>query len=298
LLLLVLGHVHDDFVLVLLLVHVLGFHLLLTASRAPCYHPPVALDGGQSLFLPGGPRGALLVHGFTGTPHEMGYLGAHLHRAGMTVVAPLLAGHGSTTAALDETGWTDWLASAEAGLAELRRCCSAMHVAGFSMGGALALLLAVRHTDVSALALMSTPLWLPFYFRWPLRLLARTGLDRRLRVAPRLTRGDVRDRDQRRANVVTPAYPLRATRSMLDLVDEARAHLEEVRCPALVLHARRDHTVPYACSTELARRLRHARLVTLRRSFHVIPIDVEREQVAREVEAFFRAHPEESPHVP
>ena len=40
--------------------------------------------------------GAVCVHGFTGTPYEMRYLGEQLARAGITVQAPRLPGHGTT----------------------------------------------------------------------------------------------------------------------------------------------------------------------------------------------------------
>jgi carboxylesterase len=250
------------------------------------------IPGSEPFSLSGGRDGVLLVHGFTGTPHELRFLGEQLHRGGLTVLAPRLAGHGSTPEELDRSSWPQWLACCERGLEELAAGCDRVFVAGFSLGGALALRLALTDARrgtrrITALAVMSTPLWLPFYLRWPLRLLQRTGWDRHVRAVRRLTRGDLRDREQRRTNVVTPAYPLRATLSVLDLLESVRPFVEQVACPTLVLHALHDHTVPYACSSELVRRLRRARRVTLQRSFHVIPLGAERELVARELGAFF-----------
>ena len=47
-------------------------------------------------------------------------LGEALAAAGFAVHAVRLAGHGTTPDDLARTGWRDWLASAEAGLAALR----------------------------------------------------------------------------------------------------------------------------------------------------------------------------------
>ena len=42
----------------------------------------------------GGPVGVLVLHGFTGSPRTVRPWAAHLAEAGLTVRAPLLAGHG------------------------------------------------------------------------------------------------------------------------------------------------------------------------------------------------------------
>ena len=41
-------------------------------------------------FLPGGPTGVLLIHGFTGSPPEMRLVGNYLNQRGCTVSGPLL----------------------------------------------------------------------------------------------------------------------------------------------------------------------------------------------------------------
>ncbi|HJU08685.1 MAG TPA: alpha/beta hydrolase, partial [Rhodanobacteraceae bacterium] len=44
-------------------------------------------------LLRGGRAGVLLIHGLTGTPAEMRFVGKGLHRAGYTVYGMQLAGH-------------------------------------------------------------------------------------------------------------------------------------------------------------------------------------------------------------
>ena len=50
------------------------------------------LPGAEPIDLPGGPVGALLCHGFTGTTQSMRPWAEHLAAAGLTVTAPRLPG--------------------------------------------------------------------------------------------------------------------------------------------------------------------------------------------------------------
>ena len=54
------------------------------------------LPGAEPFSAPGGPHGALVVHGFTGTPQSMRGLAQAFARAGYAVELPLLPGHGTT----------------------------------------------------------------------------------------------------------------------------------------------------------------------------------------------------------
>lgn len=62
----------------------------------------------QAFFLEGGPLGAFLIHGFTGSPTETRLVGDYLNQRGITVSAPRLPGHGVTVDELNRCRWTDW----------------------------------------------------------------------------------------------------------------------------------------------------------------------------------------------
>lgn len=241
----------------------------------------------SSFELSGGDQGALLVHGFTGTPEEMRYLGHALHRRGMTVHAIQLAGHGGTLEALDRTGWPQWLSSVTAGLERLSTLCSEVHLVGFSAGGALSLVCAQREPRrIASLALLATPLWLGPGSRGPLRLLRRSGLPAALQRLPAPLRDGALDLA---SGVLVPARRarlLRASVSLEELTGLAYDVAPYVRCPALVLHSRRDPVIPFACSAALVERLPRASRVALQRSGHLLPDDVDRDEVARRVGDF------------
>src|SRR3981081_4132643 len=105
--------------------------------------------------LGSGDRGALLLHGFCGTPPEMRGLGEHLAANGFRVHGALLRGHGTTPEDLAATRWTGWGEEAEDQLAPLRPGLTQVFVSGQSMGGALSLILAARNPEVVAIATLS-----------------------------------------------------------------------------------------------------------------------------------------------
>lgn len=112
-----------------------------------------------SFLFEGGPNGVLLLHGLTGAPAEMKYVGKGLARAGFTVYGMQLAGHCGTKEDLLATGWRDWYASAEQGMAFLAGRCQRVFAAGLSMGALLALRLAAAHPEtVAGVGLYSTSL--------------------------------------------------------------------------------------------------------------------------------------------
>lgn len=108
--------------------------------------PPGILSGPEhhSFRLTGGRPAALLIHGFPATPAELRPLGEALHRAGWTVVAPLLPGFGPQLPELAAQRYETWVATVTTALAELRRDHAPVLLVGHSLGGALALAAAAQ----------------------------------------------------------------------------------------------------------------------------------------------------------
>ena len=114
----------------------------------------------NSFYFPGGRAGILLIHGLTGTPTEMKFVGKGLAQAGFTVYGMQLDGHCGSEADLLTTGWPDWYASVERAYDRLSRDVDVVFAAGLSMGAVLALHLAAERPDaLRGVALYSTTLW-------------------------------------------------------------------------------------------------------------------------------------------
>jgi carboxylesterase len=109
------------------------------------------------------PEGAsvafLLVHGFCASSDELATLIDYLSENGFASFAVQLAGHGTTPEDLKETSWRDWYESAQKGL-ELVRSWNPkfLFVIGFSMGGAISILLASEETEIDGMVLIAPAL--------------------------------------------------------------------------------------------------------------------------------------------
>jgi carboxylesterase len=236
-----------------------------------------------------GAVGVVCVHGFTGTPYEMRYLGEALARAGYSVHGLRLPGHGTSVEDLDRTTWSDWAAAVEDAYDSLRRVCAEVAVVGQSLGGLLALHLASQRTDVAAVATLAAPLWLEGLSarvaQW-----AASGMLHRFRAIPKFYGSDVRDKRTKAENPCYSAIPTRALAQLAAFMRVVDGELEQVRQPVLVLHGQHDHTAPVACASRIAQRTCAARMRILPRSYHLIAADVERDIVAAEVIDFLRRH--------
>ena len=250
------------------------------------------------IFIPGEGPAVLCLHGFTGTPYEVGPLARGLAHAGFAVSAPMLAGHGENASVLAGTRWQDWLASAEAEFDRLRGPLGERKVAlaGFSMGGLLALRLAqLRPRCISALVVMSAPLRLP---DWQVAVVRAwrhlPGIIRRGPLATRRKRGgsDIIDAQARAENPSLTEMPLAGIAQLIELAQVVRRDLASIHLPTLVAHGERDHTVPLQSSLELAGHLASdvVERLWLPRSGHLIAVDVERAQLCEAVVRFLTVH--------
>jgi carboxylesterase len=266
-----------------------------TASRLP--RATRSGDGDKSAFYArgNGTRAALCLHGFTGTPFEVRPLAEALAALGFTTSAPQLAGHCGTVDQLAATSHPEWLASAEAALIALQKDNGGapVAIAGFSLGGLLALRLARLHPEkVAALAILAAPLRLHPFEVAGMRAVGR--LPRFLRRGPLhalpKSRGfDVVDEEMQARNPSLAAIPLSGVQSVLELGEIVRHDLPFIKTPVLVAHGGRDHTVPFEDSLELAGSIGSAVVerLWLERSGHLLAIDVERRTLVDAVGKFF-----------
>jgi len=238
--------------------------------------------------LGAGPRGAVLIHGFAGTPPELRRLGEHLAAHGWTVRAPALAGHATRPEELADTSWRDWAASARAAVTALRQECEAVVVAGQSMGGTLALHLAATDPRIVAVATLAAPIWV-----------GGAGL-RLIPVIKHVKRWYFPGED---IDLFDPggveelwSYGKRSTRAVHELsrlMKHCRDGLPMVRQPVLVLHGGRDRSVNPANAADIERRLLCSAQVERRilpRSGHAMSVDVDRDEINRRVADWFDRH--------
>jgi carboxylesterase len=227
-------------------------------------------------------RGAVVVHGLTGSTESVAGVATALAAAGFEVEAPLLPGHGTSPEELAGCAWDDWAAAVEEAFAAVARRAARVVAVGLSMGGALSAALAASHDGAVAGLATVNPIIDPPAPSFQ-DLLGRL-LDAGEHFLPGIG-GDLAD-----PHAEERAYdrlPVAALRSMGEGLHGLRPRLGEVRCPVLILTSRHDHVVPIVSSDVLAGAVGGpVERVWLERSHHVATLDLERDEVERRIVAF------------
>lgn len=254
----------------------------------PPVHAP-SMPGAEAFrFDAPGNLACLLVHGFTGSAHELRDLGLHLAGSGITAQGLLLPGHGTHPEQMARHTYRDWIRHVEVGLDGLLAEGKRVVLCGLSMGGTLALNVAARRDDprLAGVIALAAPLRL---VDWRLNVLPVLGLLKRWHSwgAP-----DIKDSTQWDRHVAYRRFHVRALVELLKLLKETRGLIHNVQQPLLVIHSRDDNTVPPFNAELILSRVAslQTRLVWLENCYHVVTLDYESEQVHREVLDFIRLH--------
>jgi carboxylesterase len=237
-----------------------------------------------------GSPGVLLLHGFGDTPQTLALLAHNLHKAGFSVLAPLLPGHGRSMRDFGRSTADDWIDAAAQSLTGMQRRGGATSIVGLSMGGALAVALAAR-TNVPALVLIAPYLGMPLYLRlaagthW---VWSRAAGDINARN-PR----SIRDAIEREKNLAYGAVTGRALFQLWRVVRRARKALPSVTAPTLIIQSREDPRVSTRVAESALELLgaEEKRLVLTEGAGHIITVDYGRARVLSEVERWLAAHP-------
>ena len=239
------------------------------------------LAGAEEFTLGDGPVGALLIHGFTGSPQGLRGLGHYLADRGIAVEGIRLPGHGTTWQDLNLRRPPEWVAAVEQGYAKLADGRDEIFLVSLSFGSALAIDFAARHPDaVSGLVSLAGFV----VTKDPRRFLA--GVIRRLTPSIRGVANAIADPDGH--EIAYDRFPTSAGAHMLKFIRTARRSLSDVHCPLLVVHSHNDHTVHPDNATEIYERAASTdkRLLWFDDSYHVLTLDVDRLKVFEETYRF------------
>ncbi|MDP2777792.1 MAG: alpha/beta fold hydrolase [Anaerolineales bacterium] len=192
----------------------------------------------EPFFLQGSKTGILLIHGFTGTPKDMRWMGEYFNQRGLTCLGIRLNGHATDLEDMRRSRWTDWTASVQDGYHLLRGSVDRVFLVGLSMGGVLSLLMSTK-LDVAGVVAMSTPYQLPNdHPLWALRLYSIFFRDNpKSKETPGASWFD---KAAYAEHVSYPQYPMRSVVEMKLLLNEMQAALPEVRKPVMLIHSKDD----------------------------------------------------------
>jgi len=125
---------------------------------SPVYPGRFPQDWNRSFVLEpdGEPAGAVvLLHGLTDAPYSMRHLARRYRDRGFVAIGIRLPAHGTVPAALTDVEWEEWAAATRLAVREARRRAGgprALHLVGYSNGGALATRYALDALEDASLA--------------------------------------------------------------------------------------------------------------------------------------------------
>ena len=239
------------------------------------------LPGCEPIYKKNGEKGCLLLHGFTSCPFELRLLGDHLLNEGYTVSIPLLPGHGTSPRDLKDQSWTDWYEAAKEALFELRKTCQTVYVIGLSMGGSIALHLSA-HYEVDGIVALAPGLHLKNKLSFLSHILYTFYPYSKKWLGPDI-----------KAEVETITYdkiPVKSLSELLRMFKHLQDDLTDINAPLLIIYAKQDHVINDKSAQEIYQKVssKNKRILSLKDSYHIITLDVEREQVFRETINFLK----------
>lgn len=238
----------------------------------------------EPFFFPGSSQlGVLLVHGFTGAPKEMRWMGETLNREhGFACLGIRLAGHATRSEDMIRAHYTDWLLSVEEGYRLLSGAAERVVLAGLSMGGVLSLTMAAQ-LPVAGVIAMATPYGLPQdwrldYTEWLSKL------------QPYLPKSSDPpgtgwfDKQAWEEHISYPQNPLRSIGELKKLLEVMRAVLPNVTAPTLLIYSKDDIYLPLGSENSMNYIYDHIgaarkEKLLISGSGHVLTRDAQRETV-------------------
>jgi carboxylesterase len=205
---------------------------------------------------------------------------------GIRARGPSLPGHDSGPEALAKVPYTAWIEAAREEIARLRVEHESVFVAGLSMGGVTTLAVASEGL-ADAIAVVATPLRLR-----PAPLAALIPVAQY--VYPYLSKREGSDIQDPAARARHPGYkkmPLRSLHELMKMQRWLRNRLSRISVPIFVGHGSLDRTVDPRDAHTLAAAVSSddRRLLMLKNSGHVVPVDYDGPQLSEEIASFFQA---------
>ncbi|MDQ0298030.1 carboxylesterase [Salibacterium salarium] len=234
------------------------------------------IEGAESFYFEGNETGVLVIHGFTGTPQSMRPLGETFHQAGFTVFGPRLAGHGTHYEDLEQTSYMEWCNTVEEGYHFLKETCRNIYIVGFSMGGTLTLHVAEQFPSVKGIILINAAIDVPAMHP---------------DAVPDVQFVETEIPDIKQEDVYEITYektPVQSLSQIQKLMKEQREKLPTIHVPTRIFVSDVDHVVPPSNSEYIYNHLasENKRLIRMHDSYHVAPLDNDKEMIAIETIAF------------
>jgi carboxylesterase len=239
----------------------------------------------EPFYFSGSLVGCLLIHGFSGSPSEMRYMGERLAEYGWTVLGILLSGHGTNPEHMAKTRWEDWVRDAEEGVRKLRESCDTVVGIGLSMGGLLALHLATLGL-IDGIVSMNAPMVLADKRSRFVRLIRPFKSFIRKSKPSRLVSAQSLGTER----FVYSRISVDALISLNSAMRRVRRSLYKIQCPTLLMQSIKDFTVNPISVQIIRSKIQQIKpdLIYWEKSGHILTLGPERQEVVLSVHEYLR----------
>ncbi|HBJ80285.1 MULTISPECIES: alpha/beta hydrolase [Pseudothermotoga] len=226
-------------------------------------------------------KGVLLIHGFTGSPHDMAYVAERLFNEGFTVSVPRLPGHGTSHRDFLNSTWKDWVRRSIDAYLDLTNFCDEISVVGLSMGALLAAVVASRFKIRKVV--LAAPAFKVTDWRLKFTPLMSLFVHYKEKEPPVFDDPSLNKLAQEYWNKVF----IKPAAQLYKLQKIAIKSLEMIESPTLVIVTQKDNTVPLSVLDVIRQHLKSEfKTVVLEKSAHPVTNDVEKEFVAEKIVEF------------
>lgn len=246
----------------------------------------------KPFFLPSGPVGCLLIHGYNSGPFEMIELSRYLAKRGITCNAIMLPGHGGIRPSdLKSIKAKHWFKEAKKGLYTLKKLgIKTIFVCGHSLGGLIAINLATKFKWIKGIILLASPAHMS---HWEERLV--DILDKKNIYIPTSDffthKKEIKKiyRNQKR----NEKLPIESIKEVINYIDKTRRKLKNVKCHVLIVQSRGENFVPKDSAKILYDGMTKAKSKTIKwtqNSGHSLLLESEKVLVQKYAASFIKRH--------
>jgi len=228
--------------------------------------------------------GVLVIHGITSTTSSMKFLVDQFTEVGFNVELPGLTGHGTKWLDMNSLKYTDWIDDLEEALVKLRQRCSKIFLCGLSLGGGLALFIAGKHPELSGVILINHAAKFTNPKFWFVPIMRKI-----VKSVPAVA-SDIKDPNSK--EIAYDRTPTNGVYEMLQMLKEVKKILHDIKLPILIFKSKEDHVVPKVSATYTMKKIgsKDKELIWLENSYHVAPLDYDKELIAKKSIEFIETH--------
>lgn len=181
----------------------------------------------------------ILVHGFTDSPGNLKEVALRLKEKGVSCYGVLLPGHGTCHKDLEKFTPKDFFSHLEKIYLKYSKLYKEVYVVGLSLGGNLAIELALKYPEISGIACIGTPVWVKSHkfvkFFSPI-VLPVYKYRKRKYPSPSI-------RKKFLENGSYEYFPLKTVIPVVDYIEGSRSKLKDLKTPVIIVSPRnKNHT--------------------------------------------------------